>query len=61
MAVGKEGGVPKVRNLSTNLVWDVPEGHFSLTSAGYEIVREPAAAPVAAKKPAVKRPARAKK
>jgi hypothetical protein len=53
--------VPKVRNLSTNLVWDVPEGHFSLTSAGYEIVREPAAAPVAAKKPAVKRPARAKK
>jgi hypothetical protein len=34
-----------VRNLRTGLVFDVPEGHWSLTSTDYEVLPGPEPAP----------------
>lgn len=49
--------MPRVRNLATGLEWDVPAGHYALSSSEYVVLpdRKPEPAPVASEEP-VKKP-----
>ena len=51
--------MPRVRNRVTGLTFDVPPGHYSLTSDLFEVLPEPAPEPAAEpEKPAAKPRAR---
>jgi hypothetical protein len=50
-----------VRNLATGLVFDVPEGHFSLTSGEYEVLEGPLSEPAPEPEPVEPEPAPARR